>query len=521
MKNTQKNKSIKYLSALDEYINKVYILVLLLVPGACQCAGLLYTFEKIMGWMPSVNWPALITFDVTCLIYLATGIFFVRTGFSDGVVQNSKLKAGKIFLVLIMFIQFNFILYLIPATDFWGFAFFFVILTAFFLDWKMVAITSLEIAASIIVSWFLWGEIHLPQKGEYFITNLLDRIVCVALSLPTIVLLTYLINRFLISAKKDEMERNNEHVQKVLTSVQDLSENLYSAGTTLFQISQNESASAEELSATSEVLLENSNLLEEKTEESMSNLNELNKWKLVVNDNIEKVEAASNDLLNKANENENLLNDLQQINSEVSDSMVTTVTVAQKLLEAVQEIGVTLNLINDISASTNLLALNASIEAARAGEAGRGFAVVAQEVGNLANSTKESLEEVETIISRVSNNVNQIAIHVEENSQKLKTQNEYFNNVFIGMQDMTNLLNISVNAVNTMSDAHNKQACVIQNTVDINKDIADNIKNENQQFNAINDMVESNVKDISEMTEQVAIINQMVDEMNNLLKIES
>lgn len=131
------------------------------------------------------------------------------------------------------------------------------------------------------------------------------------------------------------------------------------------------------------------------------------------------------------------------------------------------------------------------------------------------------MEEVETIISRVSNNVNQIAIHVEENSQKLKTQNEYFNNVFIGMQDMTNLLNISVNAVNTMSDAHNKQAYVIQNTVDINKDIADNIKNENQQFNAINDMVESNGNDISEMTEQVAIINQMVDEMNSLLKIES
>ena len=32
----------KYLSALDEYINKVYILILLIVPGACQCAGLLY-----------------------------------------------------------------------------------------------------------------------------------------------------------------------------------------------------------------------------------------------------------------------------------------------------------------------------------------------------------------------------------------------------------------------------------------------------------------------------------------------
>ncbi|MBQ8569150.1 MAG: hypothetical protein IJ446_08030 [Oscillospiraceae bacterium] len=54
-KNTVDNEAIKNLSALDEYINKVYVLVLLLVPGACQCAGILYTFEKIMGWMPTVS----------------------------------------------------------------------------------------------------------------------------------------------------------------------------------------------------------------------------------------------------------------------------------------------------------------------------------------------------------------------------------------------------------------------------------------------------------------------------------
>lgn len=32
----QKNQNVNF-SALDEYINKVYILVLLLVPGACIC----------------------------------------------------------------------------------------------------------------------------------------------------------------------------------------------------------------------------------------------------------------------------------------------------------------------------------------------------------------------------------------------------------------------------------------------------------------------------------------------------
>lgn len=506
-----------YLSALDEYINKVYVLVLLLVPGACQCAGILYTFEKIMGWLPEVNWQALILFDVTCLIYLAVGIFFIKTGFSNGLVRDSRLKAGKIFLVVIMFIQFNFILYMIPAKDFWGFAFFFVVLTTFFLDFKMVAVTSLEIAGSLVASWVIRADVLLPVKDDMFIANMLNRIVCVSLSLPTTVLLTYLIGRFLVNAKKDEMERNNEKVQNVLNSVQALSENLLSAGTALSEISENESASAEELSATSEQLLEGSNMLGSKTEESMANLNELDEWKNVLADNVERVEAASKDLLDKSTENEKMLADLKTINGEVSESMCATTDVAYKLSGAVKQIGTTLSLISEISASTNLLALNASIEAARAGEAGKGFAVVAQEVGNLANSTKESLDEVETVIKRVQSNVEEITTYVNDNSQKLERQNEYFSNVFTGIKDMTQLLRVSVNAVETMGEAYNKQASVIQNTVSINKEIADNIRNENTQFNSINHMVEGNVNDISEMSAQINMINGMVDEINQLL----
>lgn len=521
MRNNGDNSSKKYLSPLDEYINKVYVLVLLLVPGACQCAGLAYTFEKIMGWLPSVSWVALLIFDVTCLMYLAICIYFVRTGFRDGVVVQSRLKAGKIFLVIIMLIQFNFILYMIPATDFWGFAFFFVVLTAFFLDYRMVAVTSIEIGGSIIVSWFLWGEIHLPAQNEYFMVNILDRAICVALSLPTVVLLTYLIRRFLVNAKKDEMERNNDQVRKVLSSVQSVSKNLYSAGKILSEVTQNESASAQELAATSEELLENSNLLGNKTEESMANLNELEEWEAVVADNVEKVETVSKDVLEKSRDNERMLNELHAINNEVSESMLLTREVAQRLSAAVEEIGVTLNLINEISSSTNLLALNASIEAARAGEAGKGFAVVAQEVGNLANNTKESLNEVEAVIARVQNNVKEITSHVEENSGKLEKQNEYFLNVFQGMQNMTELLHVSVDTVSAMGDAHDKQAQVIKNTVLINQAIAESIRNENGQFDSINAMVESNVHDITEMTAQAGSINKMVDEMNRLLAEEA
>lgn len=515
-KNTKNTK--KYLSALDEYINKVYILVLLLVPGACECAGLAYTFSKFMGWLPTVSWIALVIFDVTCLIYLAIGIFFIKTGIKDGYVLENKLIAGKIFLVLIMFIQFNFIVYMIPATDFWGFAFFFVVLTSFFLDYKMVAATSLEIGGSVVASWFLYGKVHLPAKDVNFPVNMLDRAVCVALSLTTIVLLTYLINKFLINAKKDEMERNTEKVKSVLSAVSDLSESLHTAGMSLSQVSESESASAEELAATSEQLVESSNLLSAKTEESMSNLSELSQWENVVADNVAKVESTARDLLNKSKENQQFLSDLHTINGEVSDSMKITTDIAQKLAEAVQEIGVTLNLISDISSSTNLLALNASIEAARAGEAGRGFAVVATEVGNLANSTQESLKVVQEVIERVQQNVRDITTQVGENSTKLSTQNEYFSNVFQCMQDMTELLNVSVHTINTMGDAHSKQSEVIKKTVSINQDIAENIRNENEQFISINDMAESNANNTAEVATQASTINDMVDRMTCLLK---
>ena len=412
-------------------------------------------------------------------------------------------------------------MYMLPTRTFWGFLFFFLILMAFFLDIKLLLTSGLACMVSLFIGWWIRGTDLLPVKDELFITDILMCLVALVLSLAGLLIFVFFVSHFLVNAKKDELETNNAHVMSVLSSVQLLSERLHTAGTSLSQISENESASAQELAATSEQLVESSSILGLRTDESMSNLSELNEWESVVADNVKKVEETSRNLLDKSTENERLLNDLHTINGEVSQSMKTTTEIAQKLADAVQEIGVTLKLISDISSSTNLLALNASIEAARAGEAGRGFAVVATEVGNLANSTQDSLKEVETVIERVQNNVREITMQVEENSTKLGTQNEYFANVFQSMKDMTELLNISVNAISTMGDAHSKQSEVIKKTVSINKDIAERIRSENEQFISINSMAESNANDTTEVANQASDINNMVDEINNLLKMEA
>ena len=99
-------------------------------------------------------------------------------------------------------------------------------------------------------------------------------------------------------------------------------------------------------------------------------------------------------------ENEVVSQQGQQVVAEVGQAM-------QAIRASSARMGEITATIESIAFQTNLLALNAAVEAARAGEQGRGFAVVAAEVRALAQRSAEAAKEINALIGKTLDGIQQ------------------------------------------------------------------------------------------------------------------
>lgn len=187
----------------------------------------------------------------------------------------------------------------------------------------------------------------------------------------------------LLRSMKDMLDNLHKQIQDVMSGVDVLADSAaqISTATTQFASSFNEiAASISETVTSMKQVKQTSELSSEKAK--------------YVSDSARNVVHVSQNGEKAVNETITAMNGIREQMTSIAESIMG-------LSEQTQFIGEIITVVDDIAGQSRLLAVNASIEAVKAGEQGKGFSVVASEIKNLALQSRESTNQVRTILTDI------------------------------------------------------------------------------------------------------------------------
>ena len=192
-----------------------------------------------------------------------------------------------------------------------------------------------------------------------------------------------------------------ETLQKIMIQITDNSDKLDKTVGEVIQRVETANDSSNDISSVMEELSASMEAISSTLTEINSNAENVGSNVTEISDESQGLLEYTTNMQNRASTLENTAVENKKNTSGIVNDIIVNLKKAMEDSKSVDRVNDLTDEILSISSQTNLLALNASIEAARAGEAGRGFAVVADEIRQLADSSRETANNIQSINNMV------------------------------------------------------------------------------------------------------------------------